>query len=160
MPVATPSFTWSVLRSRDLLVLGFRFFNLAPAGGEAGAPLERVVAGQPAYVVVDLAPQHIFEQAEPEVDPGPTPVPVPVGHRMARASRLAFRVPDGVAQVPFTLDALLDWSAWTPSLAPVMYGPAGGQDPVIREPEVTETFLELPYRLVSSRTPPLPGRTP
>jgi hypothetical protein len=80
-------------------------------------------------------------------------VPVPVGHRMARASRLAFRVPDGVAQVPFTLDALLDWSAWTPSLVPVMYGPVGGQNPVIREPEVTETFLELPYRLVLEPDP-------
>jgi len=53
VPVATPSFTWSVLRSRDLLVLGFRFFNLAPAGGEAGAPLEQVTVEQRVAGVAD-----------------------------------------------------------------------------------------------------------
>ena len=134
-------------------MLGFRFFNLAPSGGKVGAPLVRVAAGRPAYVVVDLAPQHIFEQAEAEAEPGPTPVPVPLGHRMAQPSRLAFRVPDGVTQVPFTLDALLDWSAWTPSLVPVMYGPGGGQAPPIREPGITETYLELPYRLILEPDP-------
>jgi hypothetical protein len=152
MAVEPPSFAWSVLRSRDLLVLGFRFFNLAPAGGKAGAPLVRVDAGQPAYVVVDLAPQHVFEQAVVEADPGPTAVPVPVGHRMAQPSRLAFLVPESVTQIPFTLDALLDWSAWTPSLAPVMSG-SPIDPPPIREPETTETSLELPYRLILEPDP-------
>jgi hypothetical protein len=153
VPVETPSFEWNVLRSRDLLVLGFRFFNLAPSGGEVGASLIRVAAGQPAYVVVDLAPQHVFEQAEAEADPGPTPVPVPLGHRMAQPSRIAFLVPDDVAQIPFTLDALLDWSAWLPSLVPVMSGSSGGEPPAIREPEITETSLELPYRLILEPDP-------
>jgi hypothetical protein len=153
VPDETPSFAWNVLRSRDLLVLGFRFFNLTPTSGTVGAPLVRVAVDQPAYVVVDLAAQHIFEAAVTEADPGPTPVAVPVHHRMAHPSRLAFRIPDGVTQVPFTLDALLDWSAWTPSLAPVMYGPGSGKDLAIREPATTETSLELPYRLILEPDP-------
>jgi len=72
---------------------------------------------------------------------------------MAGPSRLAFRVPDGVAQVPFTLDELLDWSAWTPSLVPVMFGPGALEVPAIREPEPTETCLELPYRLILEPDP-------
>jgi len=71
---------------------------------------------------------------------------------MAQPSRLAFLVPDSVMQIPFTLDALLDWSAWTPSLVPVMSG-SSLHPPPIREPEITETSLELPYRLILEPDP-------
>jgi hypothetical protein len=148
-PPSDPSFVWSVLRADDLLVLGFRFFNLAPRDSRLGAPLVRIDAGAPAFVVIDLAPQHIFEEATAE-DP-PTPVRVPAGHRLARPSRLAFVVPDSVESVPFTLDALLAWDGWSASVVPVMAGPVdGGEAPPIREPFSTETSLELPYRLVLS----------
>jgi hypothetical protein len=146
----TASFACEVLRPPDLLALGFRFFNLAPAGGAIGASLVRVQPDQPGYVVVDLAPQHIFEEAAIEEAGGPTAVTVPVRHRMAGPSRVALRMPDDVTSVPFTMDALLDWSAWTPSLVPVMVGTDDGQTPGIRKPTDIETSLELPYRLFLS----------
>ena len=79
----TASFAWEDLRPPDLLALGFRVFNLAPAGGAIGASLVRVQPDQAAYVVVDLAPQHIFEEAAIEEAGGPTAVTVPVRHRIS-----------------------------------------------------------------------------
>jgi hypothetical protein len=157
-----PSFAWSVLRPADLLVLSFSFFNLVPEG-DVGAALVRVDPEAPAHVVIDVGPQHVAESTVPQnpfpatqtTPPDPQPVPVPERHRMARRSRLAFRLPDDVTSVPFTLAALLDWGSWQPSLVPVADGPPprDGAVPPLRAPGPTETSVELPYRLVLSPGP-------
>jgi hypothetical protein len=145
----TQSFTWEVLRALDLLRLRFTFANLAPEGGRVGAPLTRLDPAQPAYVVVDLGPQHIAEEAER--DPWTTGQAIPLRHRLARPSRLAFQLRTGVNSLPFTLDALIGWDAMDPVLVPVMIPPGPGQPlPQIRQPTSWETAIELPYRLVLS----------
>ncbi|MCZ2525287.1 hypothetical protein [Streptomyces sp. HB2AG] len=144
------SFSWSVLRSVDLLAVRFEFFNLAlvEEGPDAGR-LVREQAGEEAFVVVHFPPQHTAEQPDPQAQGAGSTV-------LARGfvsgpSRLAFRVPPGTDRLPFTLEALLDWSSLEASLVPAAEPPADpAQVPPLRSPEATETAIELPYRLLLS----------
>ena len=130
-----PSFVASALRREDMLALRFEFFNLQLQG----ANVVRQQANQPAYIVVqfvhgtDVAPQAIVEQAflkadefqsDSELDPNDEPAPSEalappgsVGATLAGASRLAFRVPDDIDTIPFTLNDLLAWVNYEQSVA-------------------------------------------
>ena len=141
------SFTVDVVRADDALALHFTFVNLASA--EGAGMVARVDAGQPAFVIIDPGPQHLAEALS--ADPGP--VLQEVAGRLAGPSRLAFRLPDATSELTLSLDALLAWASWTPSLVPVALplGPApGGAVPALRAPTDTETAIELPYRLLLS----------
>ncbi len=104
-------FIVTVLRPEDLLVLRFQFVNFV-LKTESGQParLMRIKPDKPAYIIVHFPPQHIAEQAfleqAPEVSglegamEDDSPVPPPVESRLAGASRLAFRVPDDVSEIP------------------------------------------------------------
>jgi len=145
-PVPFPAnFTVTVIRPSDLLVLRFEFVNLQFRSGGDGARLVRAAQNQAAYLIVHFQPQNIAEQAFFEtasndehytqpVGPGKpgyeknfnasdTPTPPPVKARMAGRSRLAFRLPQGMNEIPYTLDALLDWNQLEPSLVPVALPP-------------------------------------
>lgn len=140
-------FSWDVVRADDLLSLHFTFMNLVPQQQAGGTVLIRQDKAQAAYVVVDLGPQHVAEQAEP--DPWASGQVIPLGHRLARPSRLAFQLLPEVHSLPFTLGALLGWNAMDPVLLPVMTPPGPGQPlPAVRAPTAWETSIELPYRLV------------
>jgi hypothetical protein len=113
----TPSHRLAAVRPEDLLVLHFDFYNLVPA---AGRELRRDNAGAPAYVVAGFPFQHLLEEAFTE---GPyDDFGLPLWLRLVEAggqpralsaalgsapSRVAFTVPDGVNQVPASLEALL-----------------------------------------------------
>src|SRR5436190_2118246 len=62
------------------------------------------------------------------------------------------------ARIPFTISGLLDWSALEPSVSPIAAigpNPTPAQiasAPGITRPAITETALELPYRLIVSPT--------
>ena len=78
----------------------------------------------------------------PEKTPG-----MPAQSRLAGESRLVFTLPTGMASVPLTLEALLDWSQYTPSVQATAV-PAGEiVKATIAEPGPTETALEIPWRL-------------
>lgn len=139
-----PTFTASVTRPDDLLVLSFDFYNLTldtPAGQAAG--LVRVTPGQPAFIAVQLPPQHIAEKVD-----GTSPAPA----MMASPTRLAFRLADDTDRIDFTLRDLLDWAHLIPSVTAnaVADAPADGSVLLPRLPAPTETAIELPYRLVLS----------
>ena len=71
-------------------------------------------------------------------------------------SRLAFRVPPGVTEIPFNLGGLLDWTSLTPSLAPNAVGrkePPPSPAPAPAEPAPMATAIEAPYRLILSPVP-------
>lgn len=150
------SFSRSVVRPLDLLALRFEFFNLIlMAEGPSAGQLVREQAGEDSFIVVHFPPQHAGESVVTG-DDFPT---VPQLGRVAGPSRLAFQLPRGTDRIPFTLDALLDWSSLDPSLVPVAQSPKGSafedpaQAPQLRDPTVTETSIELPYRLVLSPHP-------
>ncbi len=136
--VAVPvqNLTFSVLRADDLLALDFECINLQV---KAGLPpkLVRQNASAPAYIVVHFPPQHITEQAffettpdykpDPKAPPEPTtaeiPSPPPVQARISGPTRLAFLVPADFSEVPLTLESLLSWELFEPSLVPVAIPP-------------------------------------
>jgi hypothetical protein len=81
----------------------------------------------PAYISVGFSPQNIAEQAffETAAEFPSTggneqpPRSQTVQARIAGSSRLVFSVPNGINQIPYTLNALLNWSQFDLSVAPV-----------------------------------------
>jgi hypothetical protein len=137
-------FSLRVVRADDLLVLTFDFFNLRLDASTPGVPrLVRVSPTQAARIVVHFQPQHVTEEAFDE-NLGPPATSERIGSFMAGVSRLAFRVPDGIAAIPLTMEGLLDWRA----LEPV---PPNRPDPP-REPALDETAIEMPCRVLLAPT--------
>ena len=115
-----------VIRPDDLLALTLDFYNMNFAAG-AGAPsLVRVQPNQPAYLVVQFGPQHIAEEAFYEYDtphPLPKSAEPPIRSRLAGPSRLAFIVPDNVAEISYTLESILNWAQLEQSVTPLATPP-------------------------------------
>ncbi|HEY0878483.1 MAG TPA: hypothetical protein VGE10_08510 [Zeimonas sp.] len=169
------AFSIEITRPDDLLRLRVEGRNLRvdrPQSGNASIVVDDV--GQPAFLVVRFPPQAIAESAyyeaavfTPDSDaPNPTPPPTTietpgapgtVAARIAHGSRLVFQVPAD-ARIPFTIDALLDWSELDASVSRIAaIGPDPKPDeiaaaPAIARPTDTETAIELPYRLIVSPT--------
>jgi hypothetical protein len=127
--VLAQNFTTTVLRADDLLNLEFEFINLKLVPG-AAPKLVRQNAGSPAYLIVHFPPQSIAEEAFYEVaaefaatgssDPLRPP---PVYSRISGRTRLAFHIPDAMAEIPYTLESLLSWDLLEPNLVPVALPP-------------------------------------
>jgi hypothetical protein len=168
----SPSFSASVLRKQDMLMLRFDFYYL----NLNGTNLERTSTTKDAYIVVNFAhgndflPQNIAEQAfletaeefsddteDPSNAPNPpggseTPAqPGAVAARLSGGSRLVFKIPPGTSPIPFTLDELLSWQKYELSVAPTAL-PANeqayGEEPA--EPKWWQTALEVPWQLIIS----------
>lgn len=118
-------------RPEDLLALEFEFINLRSV---AGGALERIASGEPALIVVRFPSQHIAEKVFSKLNAG-TQELIPAA--MAGASRLVFRLPDDLNQLPLTLESLLNWEKWELAVAS---GPPGE----------LETAIEFPWRLILS----------
>ena len=142
--------TVSVVRPKDLLVLRFQFVNLALQYREGSGNFLVRDGDKSAYLVIHFPPQNIAEQAffetsneesyapakksdgspigpgdagYPPTTSGETPTAPPVKARIAGPSRLAFLIPKEITAIPYTLDALLDWSKLEPSLPSVALPP-------------------------------------
>jgi hypothetical protein len=125
----------AVVRPDDLFSLSFQLVNLQLSAGSL-APIDPSAA---ATIVVRLPPQHITENAyQVDGNGNITPDHPPITAVIAGDSRLAFTLPAGVASLPLSLPALLDWA----QLDPVPPGAPA------TEPGGTQTAIELPYRLV------------
>ena len=173
--------TITLLRADDLLALTVRTTNLRLDTTDRDNPkLVRDPAGSRALLTFEFPPQSVFEQAyfqtsviaQPTFNPPPSTPSLPpppglpssadspqlppgsTGARLAGGSRLVFQLPDNVAEVPYSIEALLDWSALIPvlpdaaSVPPGASQAAGQSPPPITEPGPDVTALELPYRLV------------
>ncbi len=165
---------FELLRPDDLLALSVETVNLRLDRSKPARP--RLVVDkpkQPALLIFRFQPQSLAEQAffktsavaPPTFNPPPDPppqatddplaTPGSVGWRMAGDSRLVFRLPKGVNEIDYTVEALLDWSRLELVLSPVAAVPDGATPnpaPPIAEPGAQETALELPYRLLLSPT--------
>lgn len=149
-----------LLRPDDLVHLTIEGHNLRLDTSDPATPhLVHEDAARDAFLVAVFPPQSFAEQALVEVDPPGRPEDATgAGNYAARLSgptRLAFRVPPGMS-IPFSIEGLLDWSKLEPSLTPV--GSVVGQPgflraPAIVEPSLTQTAIELPYRVFLSPGP-------
>jgi hypothetical protein len=136
----------SVVRPVDMLCFEVRFQNLRLTSRPDGPPyLERIVAQRDAYLLFRFPPQHIAE--ETYRDPGDTPAAPPIPSRAAGPSWVAFKLPPDVKTLDYTLESLLNWSAWTPVNESVRRDPSTNDK--ISEPF---TAIEAPYRLFLSPT--------
>jgi hypothetical protein len=162
--------TIELLRPDDLLTLTIEAQNLRLDTTDPKNPALVVDdSSQPAYLVINFAPQHIIEEAyfetgnitaEPpynKVPSGTPPLPTtpdkldPAGQvpaRIAGPSRLVFQLPKKLTSIPFQTASLLDWTQLTLVVSPVAQGTA--LPPPITEPGPLQTALELPYRLILS----------
>ena len=143
----------TIFRPGDLLRIEFRFVNLERVDGGVTPVLARRDSAQPAFLIAVFGPQHLLEQAffdpagppdafatEPPPpgeanrasSPGGAEIPsYPVQARIARASRVAYRVAE--ERVPFTAAGLLHAMRVLP-LSVVPH--ADGAAPIIRWEEL------------------------
>jgi len=155
----SPSHTVAVHRRDDMLDLTFDCYGLALVVDGNGARLARTAPD--AAIVVGFPAQAIGEEAIPEKDkagplPDPLPYPPPLQAFLAARSRVAFTIPAAVTSIPYTVEALLGWTAWSlrcPAAAtpPV---PEPASSPLV-EPGPDETAIEAPWRLVLAPDPAL-----
>lgn len=112
-------------RPDDLLLLDFEFMNLKLVN----LPKPHLVKNnpsQPAYLIVHFPPQSIAEEAFYEASTpaeSETPKPPPVFTRISGSSRLAFLIPNEIKEIPLTLESLLAWHLYQPSLVPAALPP-------------------------------------
>lgn len=150
-----------VARPQDLLLLTFRFKDLylktRPGKAPSVTPSGTKEHYRPGYLIIELPPQSIIEQAFYERDdsvqppvPAGQPLPPPIQSRISGASRLVFEVDH---PIDYSLDGLLDWG----KLKLVVPGNALRPDEepaelknTIAPPGALETALEIPYRLFLS----------
>ncbi|SFR93401.1 hypothetical protein SAMN04487846_0795 [Microbacterium sp. cf046] len=146
----------TIFRPGDLLRVEFRFVNLDRVDADGMPTLARRDAAKPAFLIAVFGPQHILEQAffDPSGPPGAfatttkpprddekradantgVEVPVyPVKARIARASRIAYRVTD--ERILFTTGGLLHAMRVLP-LSVVPH--AEGAPPIIRWHELAD----------------------
>ena len=134
------------LRKEDFLALTFELRNLQPQGDPPR--LLRSDPAAPAFVIVHFPPQHVQEQAFTQSKAHLQAGPVPVAAMLAGESRLAFRLPDELDGLDYSLQALLDWTRLLPEL-PANALPTGAQPEPYAAPEPalpadTQTAIEFP----------------
>jgi hypothetical protein len=135
-----------------LLVVGFPSQTIfEEAFFDSSAPSPKTPEQDPSP-----APAHKPTPPDPNPDNGPkTPSnPGSVQFRLGGESRLVFKVPTD-ARIPYTVAGLLDWSTFELAVSPIADVPNGATPNTslpIKEPEATETTLQLPFRLHLSPT--------
>jgi hypothetical protein len=107
----------SAVRAADQLVLTFEFVNMSIHKASESDPEAYAVPGEDAYLIVHFQPQNIVEKAffetdanlEEQLPPPPSALldPPPVLSRMAKPSRLVFKVPADEAPISLDLETLL-----------------------------------------------------
>ena len=106
--------TLRLMRAEDLLALTFEWRNLRiQHRGRQPARLVRIRENQEALLIVGFPGQHIFEQAYPGSTASGSIV-LPARARIARPSRLVFKLPPERPYINLTFDGLLGWSDWNP----------------------------------------------
>jgi hypothetical protein len=161
--ISGPSF--NVLRPEDFLTLKFRFAGMALVGSDVQAPaLTMAQPGLQGRLSVTFPPQHLIEHSYYSPDPAlsksndpsgtETPDSPPIAVRLGEESWLAFVVPPDSEPISLDLQSLLSWSSLVQDIVkPASFLPSEQPPPgeeVVPQQPVSETSLELPYRLTLS----------
>ncbi|MFK8054186.1 MAG: hypothetical protein AB8F65_14555 [Woeseiaceae bacterium] len=100
-----------IFRADDQLELNVSLVNLQMVSRRREASLlRRRDVAEPAYIVIQLPGQSIAETVYDSVPTGATTA----NTQIAGPTRLAFRWPDLLAEMPLDLEHILDWDAWVP----------------------------------------------
>jgi hypothetical protein len=130
-----------IIRPADLLALNFELLNLRiEHRRRKPARLKRIRRDEDALLVVRFPGQHILEQAFPNAADSDSVTP-PVKSRIARPSRLVFKIPPDRDPIELTFDDLLDWRNLIPML------PAAGRGERIGPSSAERSIIEMPYGL-------------
>jgi len=120
---------FNILRPDDLLCLDFEFINFKLVD-RPRPHLVKENRSQPGYMIVHFPPQSVAEEAFYETTPElndseavETPRMPPVYSRISGLTRLSFIIPDEINDIPLTLESLLAWQLYQPSLVPVALPP-------------------------------------
>lgn len=120
---------FNILRPDDLLCLDFEFINFKLID-RPRPHLVKENRSQPGYMIVHFPPQSVAEEAFYETTPElndmgalETPRMPPVYSRISGPTRLSFIIPDEINDIPLTLESLLAWQLYQPSLVPVALPP-------------------------------------
>jgi hypothetical protein len=177
-PEPPPDFEADLVRPDDLLTLHVAGYNLRVAPGDGASTLGRIDVAKDAFLVVAFPPQNIAETAyfqttnmplpplPPGIPPPPPgfpppgapPLPGQTGARLARFTRLVFRLAANaeMPSIPYSIAGLLDWSGLDLAVSPLADLPSSpsaqqiADAPPITPPGSKETAIELPYRLILS----------
>lgn len=136
-----------VIRPEDRLDLVFELSNLAVHfSRNRPTELRRIDRDAKAQLIVHFAGQHLAEKSFfTTAGGGGDPIILPpVPTRLSGPTRLAFDYV-GDSSLPFSLDTLLSWHRFTPSLVDSLRPPR-----LIAEPELDQTAIEAPFRIVLS----------
>lgn len=98
--------TIKLLRPFDLLSLDLRYYNCTINNGKI------VKRGDPAYLAVVFQPQTISEQAWNETSNGMESPTVPGKLLISGESRIVFKIPSTVNNIPLDVKELLDWDKY------------------------------------------------
>ena len=157
--LSLPEFAVGVLRRDDLLALEFVFGNLALEGGsDIGTRLAQIDPSKDGLLTARFnAPQNIAEQAFAEEPPPPPVTAPPVQALSAGPSRLVFKLTAGVTTIDYSVEALLDWKQYDPSITyaaslpdPPPLPPVPPPLPAPATPTPDKTAIEVPWHLFLS----------
>jgi hypothetical protein len=134
-------------RREDMMCLRFEFINMFLTDEPP-----RLIRGEsgPAYMIVHFPPQAIAEQALAEYTGDPKLPTPPLKSRVADPSRIAFSIPITMSEIPFTMQSIMNWTQFSPSVVPVVRVKRPVRGRPYREPFPEETSIEAPYRIVVS----------
>ena len=139
---AKPSLVFQVVRTTDMVYLGFEFYNAKVVVTAGQTEIVAEDTKTPMYMVVVFPSQHLGEECV-AYTPGVTTWPTsPMRGALAGFSWLVFELA-GTAKVPYTMAGLLDWSKAKPELVPVVSSSSGEPAP----PDPLHTALEIPWQL-------------
>ena len=163
-PVALPGGPGrAITRPQDQPVLVWEPVNLRLLKAGDSCPGDTSVArlavadpASPAMLIFHFPAQNVAERAYVLVDPGLPDasgdesgvIATPVSAALADESRLAFFVPAD-AVIPYTVDGLLGWARFTPSVVPAAARTVIGR-PGPQQPSATQTAIEAPWGLLLS----------
>jgi hypothetical protein len=160
--------TIDLLRPDDLVTLQIEVRNLRLDTSDPKNPkLVVEKRSEPAYLIVGIQPQTITEKAyfetaanvtqNPPFNPNPPPLPAgsdnldPAGSvpsRIGARSRLVFKLPSNITEIPYQTASLLDWSKFELMVSRLAQGKT--LPPPITPPAPLDTAIEIPYRLILS----------
>ena len=148
-----PDLVQTIVRPEDRLNLTVHLYNLELRAGLFKAPhLRRRDPADVAHIAFEFEGQHLAEQAffEAADVSGSEPVGLPpVLTRLSYPTRLAFELPASIQELPFRLEALLNWTSFDPKTVETIRAAAE-----IKPPSEFQTAIEVPYRLFVSPDAP------
>ena len=159
--------TLAIMRPSDMLNISVAFWGLELVSSDVGRTIKPARGAEGVSLGYIFPPQAFNEQAiwdtTDDSDPNATlpSIPTPVKGQITGHSQLSFRFPRSMysSGMPYTIDALLDWSELVPIISwwgradiPSMPGQRPTDPREKSAADVPVTYLEMPYHVYITPT--------